>query len=314
MNKKLVLEALKNQVADLQTKYDTMQQTVVTEKLNALNERVKSELTSILSFPIHGANMESSTLEIYPTSDNDRWDRLQIHINTGYANGYKDTFKYCELSSWSTRLRSDKMDDKSRTTLVVLGAVAFHFETISKELMENWSVDYDNIVNELNQINNQMYKLNREVDNMEYSIADDEKSEYKKVGFECQVKDRWNFDWNYNDDNEKVYTINKDKCYFNLSTGRSKWDYCNVWWFKVTKRNNYKTTIQYKTQHEGADTRTVEVSNKKFDSFINDVYNWQSTRADENNEKVQKRYDEAVAEQAKPKIKVNLSKVKSAKA
>ena len=203
MNKKIVLEALKSQVADLQTKYETMQQTVVTEKLNTLNQRVKSELTNILSLPIHRANMEGSTLEVYPTSNNDRWDRLQIHINTGYAKGYEDKFKYCELSSWSTRLRSDKMDDKDRTTLVVLGAVALNFETISKELIENWSADYDNIVNELNQLSNQIYKLNREVDNMQYSIDDDEKSEYKKVGFECQVKDRWNFDWNYDDDNEK---------------------------------------------------------------------------------------------------------------
>ena len=311
MNKKIVLDALKKQVEDLQKKYTKMEETTVSKKRTQLHEKIKSELTQIADVTVHSVNFEGSSLEIFPTNSNSRWDRLQISVNTGYTNRYSDTYKYCELSSYSARLQSNDINQTERATLVTLGAIAKNFETISDKMISDWSVEYDAIVNDLNSLSNEMYKLNTEIRNMEYSIADDEKSDYKKVGFECQVKDRWNFDWNYDDDNAKVYSINKDKCYFNLSTGRSKWDYVNIWWFKVTKRNNYKTTVQYKSQHKDAETMTVEVSNKKFDDFISDVYRWQSINADDNNQKVQKRYDDAIAT-ATAEAKVNLSKVKKA--
>ena len=79
--------------------------------------------------------------------------------------------------------------------------------------------------------------------------------------------------------------------YYNikLSTGRSKWDYVYAKAFKVIKTNKYKTTLEVTL----GDDKIVEhtVTARSFNDFIDEVYNWQTERSKEHNDKMTERFN-----------------------
>jgi hypothetical protein len=138
----------------------------------------------------------------------------------------------------------------------------------------------------------EIYGIEREIRTCETEIAELEKEIYNQSGFECTLKPYANYDSNY-DNNECVYTKTMAEHHIRAQYGRSKWDYAYVNSFKVVsfpKAKHAKVVLEWKG---GSDekTRTVELNKTRYAEFINEVYYWQTSRADQRDAEINDRID-----------------------
>ena len=115
---------------------------------------------------------------------------------------------------------------------------------------------------------------------------------YKKEGFALTLDKNTTYERNW-DSEDRAYEIKESNRTTKLSTGRSNYDCVWVTSFKILKINKYKVSVEV-TQDKGESTekiRVYEVSAKKFNDFIKDVYDWQNGGSQRAAVEAAKRYE-----------------------
>jgi hypothetical protein len=175
--------------------------------------------------------------------------------------------------------------------LELLNKVYNNFDEISNKFLSEWYPKHRDIEDKHTNAWKEYNDLQAALKNLQNEIRNDATDAMKKIGFEIKsFKPDYNLDWGYNDDNnERQYKITTRNKSFNLQYGRSQYDTSYINGFKVLGKKGNKYNIE--VYREGCVNRIYNVLEKKFESFINDVSNWENKQADENKTKIEERYN-----------------------
>lgn len=219
------------------------------------------------------------TLQIFPCGEDvkDMWRHNAITIYH-YAR-YSEEAK-AKLSFYSKEVEYD--DTKTIAYLKSLGMVATLLPQINF-MMPKWKAEYQ-------QYSQKRYAtFEQPISHTEFAIRKTEKeiaeqgiAEYSKAGFQHTISDRTVCErqWNIPHDEEGAYTLEVKPQYFDLQTGRGRYDHVRVYAFEVVGDAKYgKVEMNIKTTAvEDGSFSPIVVTKARFEDFIATVYHWETVQ------------------------------------
>ena len=267
MSKQIILDALASQFAVKQNELVEYEATVYNPALEGLNKSISDWFSSVLSVSPYSAKYTGDTLEIVPIEDG-RWPSA-INIRKHYS--YRDD----ENNYYDVDYRSshNKVDTNNMYYLTTLGKVAQHVALIIDNIENEWKPAYKAIYKPYYELSNELRKLENEINGVKRDIHIAKREECKVAGHEHTILPYTHCKYNYDTSQYELVELPKE---FKLETGRGKWDYTYVNAYRVVGPAKYnKVAIQYKKQG-GEQWVDIEVKGDYFDSFIADVYEWET--------------------------------------
>ena len=217
------------------------------------------------------------TLQIFSSEEDvkDMWNHNAITIYH-YAR-YSEEAK-AKLSFYSKEVEYD--DTKTIAYLKTLGMVAVLLNQINF-MMPVWKAEYQQYAQK------RYATFEQPISHTEFAIRKTEKeiaeqgiAEYSKAGFQHTISTRTICERQYNIpyDEEGAYTLEVKPQYFDLQTGRGKYDHVRVYAFEVVGEVKYgKVEMNIKTTAvEDGSFSPIIVTKNRFDEFIATVYHWET--------------------------------------
>lgn len=288
MNKQIILDALAAQFATKQNELLQYESAVYNPAINDLNNEVREWFKTALDVVVHDITYNNDYgIEITPF--NDKWPgRINIRKKYSYSKSEINPFDINYSSSYGT------VEHNNMFYLTVLGKVASNIELIIDKVENTWVETYRSIKKPYNELSNELYKLEQEVNRVKQEIHENNREGYKAVGFEhsissqlvCEITD-------YSTGN---YQLNVHPKRINLTTGRGRYDYTDVVAYRVVGPGKYNKVSLLIKSHPNHDWTSIDVKQDYFDEFVADVYQWETTgkqSSDENQTKRFERYEGA---------------------
>jgi hypothetical protein len=269
MSKQIILDALASQFAVKQNELVQYETTVYQPALAEFNESIRDWFGSILFIRPHSAKYTGDTLEIVPTEDG-RWPSA-INIRKHYS--YRDDENnYYDIDYRSSH---NKVEMANIYYLTTLGKIAQNVNLIIENIENEWKPAYKAIHNPHYQLISELRTLENEINTVKRDIHTAKREEYKAAGFEHIISPRLYCKMNY-DTNQ--YELTEVPTEFNLETGRGKWDYIYVNAYRVIGSAKYnKIALQVKRKDD-LHWSDIDVKGDYFDSFIETVYDWETSK------------------------------------
>jgi hypothetical protein len=286
MNKQIILSALQSQLETVKADAVAHEQNVFNPAVAKLTAKIAEWFATNIILNIHEIEIASDRITIYPNDDTSYGNSITID----YRGSYGGKGGYFETSAYRPDLKSN--EDCSNTVFYyeTMAAIAKGWSNVCNRYKDNWLSAYTKLAAAKSEKYNEIYKIEREVRNCEQEIAVLEKEIYNQSGFECTLKD--NYDYNGTSvDGEYVYTKTTSPHNIKAHYGRARWDYYYINSFKVIsfpKAKHGKVVLEYK-QAGTEKTSTAELNKTRYAEFINDVYNWQTSGAASREESVDER-------------------------
>jgi len=267
MSKQIILDALASQFAIKQNEFIQYETTVYQPALDRFNESIRDWFGSVLFIRPHSAKYTGDTLEIVPTEDG-RWPSA-INIRKHYS--YRDDKdNYYDIDYRSSH---NKVEMANIYYLTTLGKIAQNVNLIIENIENEWKPAYKAIHTPYYELSNELRKLENEINAVKRDIHIAKREECKVAGHEHTILPYTHCKYNYDTAQYELVELPKE---FRLETGRGKWDYTYVNTYRVVGPAKYnKVALQIKKQDE-AQWRDIEVKGDYFDSFIADVYEWET--------------------------------------
>ena len=280
MSKQIILDALASQFAAKQNEFTQYETTVYQPALDGLNQSINDWFSKVLEVSPYSVKYTSDTLEIIPTQNDGRWpSTISVRKHYSYRD---DENNYYDIDYRSSH---NKIDDNNVRYLTMLGKIAQHINLIIENIENEWKPAYKAIYKPYYELNNELGKLEREINAVKQDIHIAKREMYKVAGYEHTVSPRLACKLNYDTDQ---YELVEQEESFRLDTGRGKWDYSHVSAYRVIGPAKYnKIALQIKGRQQD-NWQSIEVKHDYFDSFIESVYSWETDRkakydADETN-------------------------------
>ena len=281
MNTKQVLyNALKSQLDTKEQEYKLFYETVTVPALEEANNEIKQFFNNLASIDNTNIEIGSSRITIR-ANENDGWSR---NIELVLQSSYKNDNKHVDIN-WNsgTFNLGDKFPNKIFINLI--SVCANNLKTIENEWVNNWYEKRRQIDKNDDAKNREFTDLQTALNSLRNEIVGDLRESMKQIGFEIKkFKDIYDLDWDYiKDENgnttKREYKIRKSIKSIKLQIGRSMYDTTYVTGFKVLGKKGNKYNVE--VFREGYDhVYNYEVLEKKFDSFIDEVSNWEENQAD----------------------------------
>jgi hypothetical protein len=222
------------------------------------------------------------TLQIFSSEEDvkDMWNHNAITIYH-YAR-YGEEAK-AKLSFYSKEVEYN--DTKTIAYLKTLGMVAVLLNQINS-MMPTWKAEYQ-------QYSQKRYAtFEQPISHTEFAIRKTEKeiaeqgiAEYSKAGFQHTISTRTVCERQYNIpyDEEGAYTLEVKPQYYDLQTGRGRYDHVRVYAFEVVGEVKYgKVEMNIKTTAvEDGSFSPIVVTKNRFDEFIATVYHWETVQREQ---------------------------------
>lgn len=289
------MNTLQTTLTALQSQLQSQKEAAKYYTENVFNKEVASLQSKISDFlekffgERYDVAYDGSQLNIF-TSEEKHWSSDAIKIDRYAYHGEKATARLSWYSSSCT-----VEDTKHRSYLKVLGLVATVLNQIDAE-MPKWSEEYKQYseklyVTFLQPVSHTEFAIRK----TEAQILEEGLASYKKPGFQHTISPRKVCDrkWEIPHDELGAYTLETQPQYFDLQTGRSKWDYVRVYAFEVigdSKRGKVEMNILTTAAEDGSFT-PIEVTKARFDDFIATVYNWENFDSEKYNAKQTEKYN-----------------------
>lgn len=283
MNKQIILDALAAQFATKQNELLQYESAVYNPAINDLNNEVREWFKTALDVVVHDITYNNDYgIEITPF--NDKWPgRINIRKKYSYSKSEINPFDINYSSSYGT------VEHNNMFYLTVLGKVASNIELIIDKVENTWVETYRSIKKPYNELSNELYKLEQEVNRVKQEIHENNREGYKAVGFEhsissqlvCEITD-------YSTGN---YQLNVHPKRINLTTGRGRYDYTDVVAYRVVGPGKYNKVSLLIKSHPNHDWTSIDVKQDYFDEFVADVYQWETTGKQSSDESQTKRFE-----------------------
>lgn len=220
------------------------------------------------------------TLQIFSSEEDvkDMWRHNAITVYH-YARYGEDA--KAKLSFYSKEVEYD--DTKTIAYLKTLGMVATLLPQINF-MMPTWKAEYQQYAQK------RYATFEQPISHTEFAIRKTEKeiaeqgiAEYSKVGFQHTISDRTVCERQYNIpyDEEGAYTLEVKPQYFDLQTGRGRYDHVRVYAFEVVnylKGGKVEMNILTTCDPNNVLFSPIVVTKNRFDDFIATVYNWETVQ------------------------------------
>lgn len=245
----------------------------------------------------HIIKLESGgeTLQIYSSEADvkDMWHHNAITIYH-YAR-YGEEAK-AKLSFYSKEVEYD--DTKTIAYLKTLGVVATLLNQINS-MMPVWKAEYQQYAQK------RYATFEQPISQTEFAIRKTEKeiaeqgiAEYSKAGFQHTISTRTVCERQYNVpyDQEGAYTLEVKPQYFDLQTGRGRYDHVRVYAFEVVGEVKYgKVEMNIKTTAvEDGSFSPIVVTKARFDDFIATVYHWETIQREKDTADQTERFERSI--------------------
>jgi hypothetical protein len=276
MNNKTILSALHAQVETKTAEYNKIVDEQQTPALRAKYDEVLVWLRENVSSLIPSITLDIDRLEINKTGRSNTWSAATVYINTDW----RTEEKHAKLNWYSS---SATLEDKNELNDVqVFGQLAAHLAKIEWMMINEWSPSLRFINASANTLEKELDELKRSIRDIETKVAGEEKLAYSKVGFDLQFK---KFKCTkYREPKDGVNVEGMDLVEYSkslqLKTGRGRWDYVNVYGYKVLGCAKGKYIIQYNLDEDNVKKYQIVVTEKNMKAFIDDVYQWESVGCD----------------------------------
>jgi hypothetical protein len=282
MNNEIILSALETQLATKKVERDSYETSTSEPAFKALTQEVLESLRENVSTLIPNITLTSDRIEIMKNSQ--RWSSVTIYLENEWRSEDKSLFaKMNWYGSSATTKEENVLND-----VQIFGAVASKLSWIEYEFINNWRPSLIEITKPIDEIRSEIYKIESSIRDIKNKIRQEGISSYKKEGFSCTVIPTLNIecDWRVE---ARPYILKETIANIKLSIGRSKWDYIYAKSFKVIKTNKYKTTLEVTLGDDRVEQHIVTA--KSFDQFIDEVYDWQTQRAKDHNDKTTEKFN-----------------------
>lgn len=294
MNTKQVLyNALKSQLDAKEQEYKLFYETVTTPAIDEVNNEIKQFFNTLT--PINNTNIEIGSSRItIRANENDGWYR---NIELVLQSSYKSDTKHVDIN-WNSG--TFNLEDKSPNKIFIdlISVCANNLKAIEDKWINDWYQKRRQIDKNDDVKNREFTDLQSALNNLRNEIVNDAKEAMKQIGFEIKkFKDVYDLDWDYDKDNTKrIYKINKTAKSIKLQIGRSHYDTTWISGFKVLGKKGNKYKIEaYRENYDGV--YNYEVLEKKFDSFVNEVSEWESKNADKRKNETEQSYKQRTQQQ-----------------
>lgn len=289
MNNQVILSALQSQLATKKEELHSYETTTSEPAFKAISDEVLTSLRENVSALIPKITLSDSRIEIMKSSQpNSGWSAMTIYLDHNLRRSDSETKQqfFVKINWYGSSATIE--DQNTLNDLQVFGAVAAKLSWIEYYFVNNWRPRLIEINKPCDDMRSDIYSIERSIRDVEYKITNEEITKYKQVGFSCTIIPTLNIEIDWEDEN-RPYVLKENITDIKLSIGRSRWDYVHVKSFKVLKTNKYKTTLEVTIGNNSVIEYTV--SAKSFDSFINEVYNWQTDFAKKHNDKMTERFE-----------------------
>jgi hypothetical protein len=286
MNKQVILSALEAQLKTKQSEMEVYENDVVKPAYQEQSDKISRWFLENVSSLIPQISATSDRIEIMKCGDNRRWSACTIQLSTDWRSELRS--KYAEFNWYSSRANGKETD--LLADVQIFGAVASKFHEIENMMISEWHPAFVEIYKDLNKMERECSDLSVTISNTKSQIANEAKDQYKKVGFSCELNTKKYINRNY-DTNE--VTLEDIKHQIKLQIGRSKWDYVYVSAFKVKELNKYKCTLEF--SNDSRSDKEVTITIKRFNEFIDDVFNWQNGGSESDSKYTTDRYNRQYA-------------------
>ena len=257
-----------------------------TEVYDKVSNELKLDVLNYFTDKVKGFNTFNFTGKSIRLELSSSWyDKVDINVVTGWNEEAKSTREI--KMEWNSGNLSNKNDDKGFSYLKLISDVHTKFDEIVDKYSNEWYPTY--LKNEKD--NNDAWKeyndLKNALDNLKNEIKNDSTDAMKVAGFTIKkFKERYSCDWDYVDD-KRVYRVATSEQSIKLQTGRSMYDTSYVTGFKVLGKKGNKYNVE--VYRDGYPNRTYDVLEKKFESFVQEVSDWENVKADKYKEEAEQR-------------------------
>jgi hypothetical protein len=285
MNTKQVLyNALQSQLDTKKQFYETYNETVTKPAHNNLVAEIKTFVTSLTPLS-DNIKLELSERSLQLKLDESYSNKVSININQNYqTNGKFVELEWCG-NEYNLVSKKNKLD-----VINVLHLVANNLSLFEDKLINDWKVKYNLIYDNDYKVQKDYIDLQYALNSLSVEIQNDCTTAMKEIGFEIkQFKPDHRVDWNYDDNNKQKYKVHENIKHIRIQTGRSKYDTMYVNGFKIINKKGNKYEVELYNEHSRA--KIYNILEKKFDSFIEDVANWEYKQADKEKEKAYRRLE-----------------------
>lgn len=288
MNNQIVLNALKSQLVEKKNNASKYRKEVYEPKDEAIRLDILNWFRTNVSPKVPNIKASDYSIEIIKASGpNSGWGSCTIYLEADYRTENPKSVKMNWYGS-SARLE----DENELLDVEVFGAVASKLSIISHEYMNNWYKSFQEIKKPVISMDTEIQGIERSIRQVESDIRTLEIDKYKQQGFHCTLNNKLVCARNWKSE-EREYELKEESHNIKLSTGRSNYDYVWISDFKVIKSDRYKASIEV-IEDKGKRTervRVYEASAKKFNDFIEEVYDWQNEGSQKVSEKAKESYD-----------------------
>ena len=265
----------KQATTDYETNVFDVQMSQLTEKISKwLKEKVD----------VHNQiNFSSHSLSIM--CDSGRSNVIEVYYRASWKEDVIPAGK-TELSWYGS---SCDIEDTFRLGyLITLGKIAGSLREIQEQQHE-WYKEARSYEKARNEYYDEISNIKYAIQNTKQSIKKDDIESYKKVGFKCELKPYVKFKRDYNQDGSPYVLIKFNKS-IEFYFGYGKWNYVHVKSFEIVKQLN-RGKLLFKCIQSNDRVIDIEATPKFFNEFIEKVYDWQTSEADETNERETKRFE-----------------------
>lgn len=283
MNTKQVLyNALKVQLDSKKAECDKYDNEVYTPAIEALKSKVSEWIYQNIDITANTVTFNGSSIEF---NYGDSWGK---RIDLKVKNNWDNKSTQAELS-WRSGDYS-KSYIEYRNYLNDLSVLVNSFDILETKLFE-WRNENNQIDKAHREYHNDYNTLKDALNKLANEISTDSKERMKEIGFEIKTfKPDVTLNWDYTESNKEYYIHTRNKS-IRLQYGRSQYDSISINGYKILGKKGNK--YQVEVIRDGSSTpQNYDVLEKKFESFIEEVHEWESKIADSRKERTERDYAE----------------------
>lgn len=289
MNNEIILSALESQLVSKRTELESYETSTSEPAFKAMTQEVLETLRVDVSPLIPSIMLDASRIEIMKCSNPNSWSALTVSLQ----NDWRSTFPSENRIPLSAKMNwygssATTQEENVLNDVQIFGAVAAKLTWIEYIFLNNWRPRLLEISKPVEEMQTEIRKIDSSIRDIKWKIRQEGIDCYKQEGFSCTITPTLNIEMDWEAE-ARPYILKSTIANIKLSIGRSKWDYVYAKSFKVIKTNKYKTTLEVTL----ADDKVVEhtVTAKSFNDFIEEVYNWQTERSKEHNDKMTEKFN-----------------------
>ena len=263
--KEVMLNVIQSQLEIKENEFKQFHENTTQPEFEKLNEYIRQWFNNELNVNVDKIEFSGRSLSF------DEDNNIELIINKYWNTEEKD---YTIELKWNSGRRNKDSIEAISNNFKILYAISSKFDLVQFYYINDWYKRYLEINDNDSKARIEMDQLRDAVSKLKTEIFNDKLELMRTNGFELRrFKPRYLAESHYDENNNRYYVMGERDQSFSLQYGRSQYDTIYVNGFKVLNKKGNKYNIE--VYRDGMINKTCNVLEKKFDSFIYNVSDWE---------------------------------------